>query len=677
MLRNIRELIAQMTLEEKAGLCSGQDFWHTKAIPRLEIPSIMMTEGPHGVRKQREGSDHLGILESVPATCFPSGSALACSFDRSLLKEIGHAIGEECQAEHVAILLGPAVNSKRSPLCGRNFEYFSEDPYLTSELAVSHIEGVQSEGVGTSLKHFAVNNQEHRRMSTNAIVNERALREIYLACFEGAIKKAKPWTVMCAYNQVNGTFCAENDILLRDILREEWGFEGFVVSDWGAVNDRVTGLAAGLDLEMPGNGGLGDAKIIKAVQDGSLREEVLDLTVERILTMVLRAQNEQNSHAHYDRLSHHHLARKAARESIVLLKNDDHILPLSPTQRIAVIGSFAKYPRYQGGGSSHVVPTELSDVWSALQKTISPNMTLFFAPGYALENDDVDEQLLKEALDIARQVDVAIVFVGLPERYESEGYDREHMRLPDNHNQVIHAVCQVQQNVVVVLQNGSPVEMPWVDQVKGILEAYLSGQAGGEAIVDLVMGAYNPGAKLAETFPRKLEDNPSYLTFPGEGDRTEYTESIFVGYRYYDKKGMDPLFAFGHGLSYTTYDYRNLTVNRTRIRDDESLIVRVQVKNTGDRPGQEIVQLYVRDLICTVQRPEMELKAFEKVALGPGEEKTVTMMLHQRAFAFYDEKMADWRVESGEFDVLIGRSSRDIVLTSRIYVESTAVAGCA
>lgn len=671
MSRNIHELIAKMTLEEKAGLCSGLDFWQTKPIPRLGIPSILMTDGPHGLRKQRQGSDHLGILESVPATCFPSGSALACSFDRSLLKEIGHALGEECQAEHVSILLGPAVNSKRSPLCGRNFEYFSEDPFLTAEMAVSHIEGVQSEGVGTSLKHFAVNNQEHRRMSTNAIVDERTLREIYLTGFEGAIKKAQPWTVMCAYNQVNGSFCAENDVLLDTILRKEWNFKGFVVSDWGAVNERVHGIDAGLDLEMPGNGGLGDAKIIKAVQNGSLREDVLDRAVERILTIVMRAQNEQKSHADYDRLSHHHLARKAARDSMVLLKNDDHVLPLSPTQNIAVIGAFAKNPRYQGGGSSHIVPTELSDAWTALQKAVSPSVQLLYAQGYSLDHDDVDEQWIKEAQDVARQVDVAIVFVGLPERYESEGYDREHMRLPQNHNQVVEAVCQVQQNVVVILQNGSPVEMPWVDQVKGIFEAYLSGQAGGEAIVDLLMGAYSPSAKLAETFPRKLEDNPSYLTFPGEGDRTEYAEGIFVGYRYYDKKDIDPLFAFGHGLSYTNFTYYNLTVDRTRMRDDESVIVRLQVKNTGDRPGQEIVQLYVKDTVCTVKRPEKELKAFEKVMLGPGEEKTVTMTLNYRAFAFYDAKLADWRVESGEFDVLLGRSSRDIVLRTQIYVEST------
>ena len=674
MSRDIRKLISQMTLEEKAGLCSGLDFWRTKGVDRLGIPSIMVTDGPHGLRKQ-EMLDQMDVSlnESVPATCFPSGAALACSWDRKLLEKVGAALGEECQAENVSILLGPAANIKRSPLCGRNFEYFSEDPYLSSEMAASHIKGVQSQGVGTSLKHFAANNQEHRRMTIDAIVDERTLREIYLASFEGAVKKSQPWTVMCAYNKLNGEFCSENKHLLNDILKEEWGFEGFVVSDWGAVNERVNALAAGLDLEMPSSFGIGDKKIVDAVKAGIIPESVLDDAVERILKVVFRAVENKKENATYDKEKHHRLAREVARECMVLLKNENNILPLKRGGNIAVIGAFAKNPRYQGGGSSHVNPTKLDNILEEIIKSAGNDAKISYADGYRLEDDSIDENILNEAKQIASQADVAVVFAGLPEKYESEGYDRQHMNIPENHTALIEAVTEVQSNVVVVLSNGAPIEMPWIDKVKGVLEAYLGGQALGGAIADILFGDANPCGKLAETFPIELKHNPSYINFPGEGDKVEYKEGLFVGYRYYDKTNTKVLFPFGYGLSYTTFEYTGISVDKKEISDKETLTVYVKVKNTGKIAGKEIVQLYVKDLESSVIRPEKELKGFEKVELMPGEEKTVTFILDKRAFAYYNTEIADWHVESGEFEILIGKSSRDIQLRETVKVNSTTV----
>ncbi|MDQ1003479.1 beta-glucosidase [Neobacillus niacini] len=670
MRRDIKRLINEMSLEEKASLCSGLDFWHLKGIERLGIPSIMVTDGPHGLRKQQESADHLGLYNSVPATCFPSAAGLASTWNRSLVEKVGIALGEECQAEDVAVLLGPGANIKRSPLCGRNFEYFSEDPYLSSELAASHIKGVQSEGIGTSLKHFAANNQEHRRMSVDAIVDERTLREIYLASFENAVKKSQPWTVMCSYNKVNGEYASENKTLLNDILKEEWGFEGFVVSDWGAVNERTKGLEAGLELEMPSSNGLGDKKIVEAVKNGELSEEKLDLAVERLLNIIFKAVDNNKENATYDKEEHHQLAREVARESMVLLKNEDHILPLKKDGTIAVIGEFAKKSRYQGGGSSHVNPTKLENIFDEIENS-APNASVFYAQGYELEKDAIDENLLTEAKEAAIKADVAILFVGLPNRYESEGYDREHLRIPDNHRGLIEAVAEVQPNVIVVLSNGAPVEMPWIDQVKGLLEAYLGGQALGGAIADLLFGAANPSGKLAETFPKELRHNPSYLNFPGEGDKVEYKEGLFVGYRYYDAKGIEPLFPFGYGLSYTSFEYSNLSINNEEIFDNELVEISVTVKNTGNVAGKEIIQLYVRDVESTVIRPEKELKGFEKVQLQPSEEKIVSFVLDKRSFAYYNVDLQDWHVESGEFEILVGKSSADIQLKGRVQVKST------
>jgi len=546
MIRDIKKIISEMTLEEKASMCSGLDSWHTKGLKRLEIPSVMMSDGPHGLRKQAKGSDH---SESMPAICFPSGATLACSWDRKLIEKVGIALGEECQAEGVSIILGPSANIKRSPLCGRNFEYFSEDPYLSSQMAEHHIKGVQSQGVGASLKHFLANNQEHRRMSVDTIIDERTLREIYLASFEEAVKQAQPWTVMCSYNKVNGEYCSENKYLLTDILKDEWGHKGFVISDWGAVNERVKGLAAGLELEMPSSGGVGDKKIIKAVESGQLDEEVLNKAVERLLTVILKAENNKKENVSYDKDEHHQLAREVAGECIVLLKNEDNILPLKKNGTIALVGAFAKTPRYQGGGSSHINPTKIDNAHNEMVKIAGNSVKIKYAQGYPLDSDEIDEILINEAKEAAKNTDIAVVFVGLPERYESEGYDRNHMDIPENHKKLIEAVAEVQKNTIVLLSNGAPMEMPWIGKVKGIVETYLGGQAVGGAIADVLFGITNPCGKLAETFPMKLSHNPSYINFPGEEDKVEYKEGLFVGYRYYDRKGIEPLFPFGHGLS--------------------------------------------------------------------------------------------------------------------------------
>lgn len=669
--RDIDALISQMTLEEKAGLCSGLDFWNLKGVERLGIPSIMVTDGPHGLRKQNTGADHLGLFDSVPATCFPSAAGLASSWNKDLIYRVGVALGEECQAEDVAVLLGPGANIKRSPLCGRNFEYFSEDPYLSSELAASHIQGVQSQGVGTSLKHFAVNNQEHRRMSTDAVVDERTLREIYLASFEGAVKKGRPWTVMCSYNQVNGAFASENERLLTDILKEEWGHEGFVVSDWGAVNERDKALAAGLELEMPASNGLGESKVIEAVQSGRLSMEALDRAVARLLRIIFMSVDHKKENASYDAAAHHALAREVAAESMVLLKNENSLLPLDKKAKVAVIGAFATAPRYQGGGSSHIVPTQLDNPLEEMKKLSGNPEQIVYAQGYHLDRDEADEALVEEAKRAAAAADTVVIFAGLPDRYESEGYDRTHLRLPGNQSELIKTIAQTNANLAVVLLNGSAVVMPWVGGVKAVLESYLGGQATGGAIADLLYGEQNPSGKLAETFPLKLSDNPSFLNFPGEGDRVEYKEGIFVGYRYYEKKEMATLFPFGHGLSYTSFEYSGLTVDRTEMKDTETVKVSVTVKNTGEREGKEIVQLYVRDVASTVIRPEKELKGFAKLSLKPGESQTVTIELDKRAFAYYNVELQDWHVESGEFELIVGPSSQQQALSARINVQST------
>lgn len=662
----IRELVSKMTLEEKAAMCSGADFWHTETVERLGIPASMVSDGPHGLRKQDDKADHLGVNESIKAVCFPAGCGTAASFNRELLTEMGTALGKECQAEGVSVILGPAVNIKRSPLCGRNFEYYSEDPCLATEIAGALIHGVQSQNVGTSIKHFLANNQETRRLSSDSRIDERTLHEIYLAAFEGAVKKEKPWTVMCSYNRINGTYAAQNHKYLTEVLRDQWNFDGYVMSDWGAVNNRVEDLKAGLDLEMPSSSGTNDKLIVEAVQKGELDESVLDTAVERILNIVFRYEENRDKTAVFDRDKDHELARKVAQETIVLLKNDG-VLPLQEGEKIAFIGEYVKKPRYQGGGSSHINSHKVTAAWDILKDM--PGIT--YAQGYEDTQDVTDEKLLEEAVQTAAKAKVAVIFAGLPDSFESEGYDRSHMRMPDCQNELIEKVAAVQPNTIVVLHNGSPVEMPWVDQVKGIVEAYLGGQAVGGAVCDILFGKVNPSAKLPESFPKKLEDNPSYLSYIGEGDMVEYREGIFVGYRYYDKKKMDVLFPFGYGLSYTTFAYSNLRLDKKEMKDTDTVTVSVDVTNTGDRTGKEIVQLYVADKESTVIRPEKELRDFAKVELAPGETKTVSFTLGKRAFAYYNTTIHDWHVETGDFDILIGKSSRDIVLSESVKVEST------
>ncbi len=663
---NVKELVAKMTLEEKAGMCSGSDFWHTQGVERLGIPEMMVTDGPHGLRKQNGEGDHLGLNDSVKAVCFPAGCATASSFDRDLIYSMGEALGEECQAENVGVILGPGANIKRSPLCGRNFEYFSEDPYLASEMAASQIKGVQSKNVGTSLKHFYANNQEHRRMTSSSVMDERTAREIYLAAFEGAVKQAKPWTVMCSYNRINGTYAAENVESLTDILRGEWGFDGFVVSDWGAVNDRVPDLKAGLDLEMPASMGMNDKKIVEAVKNGKLDEAVLDRAVERILDVLYRFEENRDKNAVFHYEEDHALARKIASECMVLLKNEG-VLPLKEEEETVFIGAFAEHPRYQGGGSSHINAWKVD---SALE--MAKGYPVVYEKGFDIKEDRIDEALINRAVEAAKKVKTAVIFAGLPEAFESEGYDRKHMGLPECQNRLIEAVCEVNENVVVVLHNGSPVEMPWVGKVKGVLEAYLGGQAVGSAVLDVLYGKVNPSGHLAETFPVKLQDNPSYLYYTGEGDKVEYREGVFVGYRYYDKKEMDVLFPFGHGLSYTTFSYSNMKLDKTAIKDTESVTVSVDVTNTGNVFGKEVVQLYVCPPAGEVIRPVKELKGFEKVALMPGETKTVTFTLGARAFAYYDCDIKDFYVETGVYGIALGQSSRKLLAEKELRVEASA-----
>ncbi len=658
-----KALVAQMTLEEKASLCSGMGFWLTKPIPRLNIPSVWVSDGPHGLRKQAGEGDHLGLNDSIVATCFPTAAALACSFDRELLFSMGEALGEECQAENISVVLGPGANIKRSPLCGRNFEYFSEDPLLSGEMAAALIRGVQSKNVGTSLKHFAVNNQETRRMSVDVRVDERALREIYLASFEHAVKRGRPWTVMCAYNKLDGVYGSENPFLLTQVLRNEWGFDGYTVTDWGACADHVKGVAAGLDLEMPSLGTGSDKMLVEAVRAGKIDETIVDRAVTRILNICYRYLENRDEAAVYDREAHHHTARRIARETMVLLKNDGGVLPLSG-ESVAFIGQFAVRPRYQGTGSSRV---NASHVLGALEAVRSV-AKVAYAQGYDDSTDAIDQALIDEAVRAARAAEVAVLFVGLPDTYESEGFDRTHMRLPDNQLALIDAVTRVNAKTVIVLHGGSAVEMPWADDVAAILNVYLGGQAVGGAAVDVLYGAWNPSGKLAETIPMRLADTPCYTSFPGDGDFVAYHESIYVGYRHYDTRDMAVRYPFGHGLSYTTFAYGNLTVDHDTIAPDGTLIVSVDVTNTGGVAGKEAVQLYVRGAHKGISRPAQELRAFDKVALEAGETKTVRFTLDSRAFAYWEPRIHGWYVESGAYDVLIGASSRDIRQSARVTV---------
>jgi beta-glucosidase len=662
--------LTRLTTERKAALGSGIDMWHLEPVPELDLDSVMVTDGPHGLRKAAQATGQM--IRGEPATCFPTASGLAASWDRDLLHDVGAAIGREARAQGVAVVLGPGANLKRHPLCGRNFEYFSEDPLLSGRMAAALVDGIQSEGVGTSLKHFAVNNQETRRMVVDAIVDERTLRELYLAGFEHAVKAAEPWTLMCAYNKLNGSYCSQHPWLLTEVLRDEWGFDGLVMTDWGAADDRVEGIEAGLDLEMPGSGGLNDAVVVAARESGRLEEPTLDLMAGRALDLIRRGNVALAEPYEVDADEHHRLARRAAAETAVLLSNDG-LLPLDAAASVAVIGGFATEPRYQGAGSSLVTPTRLDAGLDAVREMVGQDHLVRFAQGYEATSDDVRPDLIDEAVLVARSADVAIVFAGLPPSYEAEAYDRDHLRLPQQHNDLIRAVTEVNPDTVVVLCNGSPVQMPWVDRPRAIVEAYLGGQGGGGGIVDVLYGRVTPGGKLAETFPVRQSDAASDRWFPGEGRQVQYREGLYVGYRWFDTASVDVLFPFGHGLSYTTFAYSDLQVVGGTPTGDDPLAwptVEVTITNTGDIAGAEVVQLYVRDVESTVHRPDKELKSFAKVHLQAGEAQRVRLPLDRRAFAFWDAASGDWQVEGGDFDLLVGASSRDLRASATIEIAS-------
>jgi beta-glucosidase len=666
-------LLAELTLEEKASLCLGSDFWHTAPVERLSIPAIMVSDGPHGLRKQPDEADHVGISGSVPATCFPTACALASSWDPELVRRIGEALGREARAQGVAVVLGPGINIKRSPLCGRNFEYFSEDPLLSGVLGAAMIDGLQRQGVGTSLKHYAANNQETDRLRVSAEVDERTLREIYLAGFERAVIQARPWTVMCAYNKVNGVYASEHAWLLTTVLRDEWGFDGLVVSDWGAVHDRVAALVAGLDLEMPPNRGVSDAAIVTAVRTGQLDEHVLDTAVARVLGLVDRATASPEPPPVLDADAHHALARAAATDCAVLLRNEDRLLPLrpSPGDTIAVIGEFARTPRYQGAGSSQVNPTRVDVTLDELRAGVPDGVEVAFAAGYGLDATDHDDELAAEAVALASRAEAVVAFLGLPAADESEGFDRSHMDLPANQRALLSRLADANPNLAVVLANGSAVRLAdWEQHAKAVLECWLSGQAAGGAAADLLLGAANPSGRLAETLPLRLEDTPSYLNFPGEAGHVRYGEGIFVGYRGYDALDRQVSYPFGHGLSYTSFAYADLTTNLTGRPQDNDLVVTVtcRVTNTGDRRGKEVVQLYVRDPEVSVARPIRELKAFAKVDLDPGETTVVEFTLAARDLSYWSTSVNDWVLEGGQFELAVGASSRDLRLTTTVDI---------
>ena len=671
MTKKINQLVSKMTLEEKALLTSGRDAWSTQPIKRLDIPYIWMAVGPHGLR--RAPTTYLwGYGDQAPATCFPTASALSASWDMELLEEVGAALGVESNALGVDLLLGPGINIKRSPLAGRNFEYFSEDPILSGKLGAAYINGVQSQGVGATAKHYVANNVETQRMWANSNLDERTLNEIYMTPFEIAVKEAQPWSVMACYNRVQGEYGTESVRLLTDKLKNEWGFKGFVVSDWDAVVDRVQGIRAGMHLEMPGKSArITNKMVVDAVKNNELDEQQLDAIVKDLLRVVFMGQNTEDKHGDQNIEQHHQLARKVAAEAITLLKNTEKLLPVSTAKykKIAVLGEFAVNPRYQGNGSSQVKPTKLDNFMDIVRDEYGEGVEFVYSAGYSLANDD-DLSLVDAAATVAADADLALVMAGLPLSYESEGIDRTHIDLPPSHNKLISAVAKAQPNTAVILTNGSAIAMPWVDEVSAILETWLGGQAGAGAIADAVFGKVNPSGKLAETFPVRLEDTPAYLNFPGEDGQVIYGERMFVGYRYYDMRNIEPLFPFGHGLSYTDFAYSDLKLSASEITDKDQLQVSLTVTNTGKVKGKEVIQLYVADTESTVQRPVKELKAFDKVELEPGQSIQVSFTLNERDFSYYNKVYDRWLAESGAFEILVGSSSRDIRLKGKLNLSN-------
>lgn len=659
-----RELVSRMTLEEKAGLCSGKDNWTTKPIERLGLEPVTVADGPHGLRKLPDTADALGVGQSLPSACFPTASALACSFDRELAFRVGRAMGEACVQEGVSTILGPGVNQKRSPLCGRNFEYFSEDPVVSGEMAASLIQGIQSTGTGACLKHFAVNNQETRRMSVNAVVDERALRETYLKAFEIAVKKGQPRSLMCAYNRVGGVYCSENAYLLTKILREEWGYEGAVFSDWGAVHDRAQGVMAGLDIQMPGNGGYNDAKVMQAVENGALPQDALDQTARRVTEFILTGLAHKKADARYDAAAHHALAVHAAGQSAVLLKNDGGILPGSAAQKAAVIGAFAKAPRYQGAGSSKITPLTVDSPFDALA---ARGVDAVYSPGYSLTGSARDAgRLIREACKAAKGKDIIYIFAGLPEGFESEGFDRVSLFMPQEQNDLIEAVSACNPNVAVILTGGSPMALPWLPSVKAVLMAYLGGEGMGMAVADLLLGAACPGGKLAETWPLHAQDVPCARYFPGGRLSVEYRESLYVGYRYYEKAKKEVLFPFGHGLSYARFAYSDLKTDRGAYVYGDKIRLTFRIANLSGFPASETALIFSAHDSSTVFAPEKELRDFVKVHLTANESREISVCLDTASLCYYNTEIAGWHAESGVYRILIGPSSRQCILETSV-----------
>ena len=673
-----KDIVEKMSLKQKADFVSGYDYWHLEEAEELGLPKIMITDGPHGLRKQNPNGKGVGLGNSYPATCMPPAATSACSWDEELLREEGEALAEECLQEKVSVILGPGTNIKRSPVCGRNFEYFSEDPLLAGKMSAGLINGCQSKGIGTSLKHFACNSQEAFRMIINEVIDERTMREIYFPAFEIAVKEAQPWTIMNSYNRINGVYASQNDWLQNKVARDEWGFEGLFVTDWGASVDRVPGLEAGTDLEMPSSGTLNSERIIAAVENGVLDEAVLDEGVDNVVDLIIKSKPALEKDFKYDVEAHHAVARKVAEGSMVLLKNDDNILPLKSNAKIAVIGEMAKAPRYQGAGSSVINPTKLDNAYDSL---IELGADVTYAQGYYKapptkkdKNRKSESELTAEAVKTAEAADVALVFIGLTEEFEAEGYDRDNIDMPAAHNALVSEVVKANPNTVVVLAGGSVVNMPWIEDVKALLNMGLSGQAGGSAAANILMGKVNPSGKTAETYPLSFDENPVYGNYPGSPVISEHKESIYIGYRYYDTAKKNVLFPFGFGLSYTTFEYSDIKLSESEIKDNETVTVSFKIKNTGDMDGAEIAQVYVADKESTIFRPEKELRAFTKVFIKAGEEKEVSVTLGKRAFAYYNTNIGDWHVETGEFAVLVGSSSRDIRLEAAVNVISTVEA---
>lgn len=655
-----QELISQMTLVEKASLLVGKDLWNTHEIQRLGIPSIRMSDGPHGLRVELYDNRKDYEYKSKVAVCFPAEATIANSWNTDIAHQIGKAIGEEAVDSNVQIVLGPGVNIKRSPLCGRNFEYFSEDPYLSGKMGAAYVKGIQENGVAACVKHFAANNQEENRLLIDVVIDERTLREIYLSAFQMIVEEANPASIMSAYNKINGTYCSENKILL-DILKTEWNFDGIVITDWGAENDRVEALKAGNEIEMPGDRENIIEQITTAVENHEISEELIDSLLDRILTLIFQLQNQKPICCSLK--EHHEIALKAAQDSVVLLQNKDNFFPIRNKKNIAIIGDMATYPRYQGSGSSKVNPYKIDSVYNSLKHA---SIEFSFAQGYTRVEDENKEELLQEAIQMAKENEIVLLFVGLTENEESEGRDRKTLSLSPNQNRLIEEICKVNANVGIILSHGSPVTMPWKDNVKTILTGYLGGEAGAQAIVDCIFGVINPSGKLAETYPLKLEDTPCYKNFPGTDVTVEYQESLYVGYRYYDKVSKEVLFPFGYGLSYTTFHYSHLQIEQ----NNTDVTVSFLLKNTGKVKGKEIVQLYVSQENSRIFKVKKELKAFEKIELEPNEEKLVTLLLDKKAFQYYNVETSKWSVEEGTYKILIGSSSQEILLEEFIQIQS-------